>query len=332
MKFADIPGEHLTFKMLQTYAGNEKLRECPVSRVSQSTTSLGEYELYTSKTVIMAKARDERQISRLDMELSTDPAYLAQLVDIDAGGGFTLEIVFFAKGALEMGKQDIGVDEYVAERMGIIRGRRGRQIVDDKFCESLSREFCYKRGDDFYFFTLVGPSIEDELGLHPDVAMYEEDDEELAGTPQEDEGENEDMPENHQGLVFSKEASFCVVSTNASFVATEKSVSKGGTIYVATKMHRRKSDVDKAVRLAHGQLNFCDWTAAGQVQLLAKYQLADIVQENSSYLKTWDDFGNIEGEILLREAREFGVIYYSNVMENHGGTATVTINVLQSVS
>ena len=325
MKFADIPGEHLTFKMLQTYAGNEKLSECPVSRVSQCTTSLGEYELYTSKTVIMAKARDERQISRLDMELSTDPAYLAQLVDIDAGGGFTLEIVFFAKGTLEMGKQDIGVDEYVAERMGKIRGRRGRQIVDGKFCESLSREFCYKRGDDFYFFTLVGFSIEDELGLHPDVAMYEEDDEELAGTPQEDEGENEDMPENHQGLVFSKEASFCVVSTNASFVATEKSVSKGGTIYVATKMHKRKSDVDKAVRLAHGQLNFCDWTAAGQVQLLAKYQLADIVQEDSSYLKTWDDFGNIEGEILLREAREFGVIYYGNVMENRGGTATVTI-------
>lgn len=327
MKFNEIPADIFELRMVQANGGKEKLRECPVIKVSQSVTFHGEYELYIKGSLIMAEPVDPRQAANMDRELSSGCAYLARIADIDTEGGFTLEIAFFAKQPLEIGEQDIGVDEYMVEGMRKIKGFNDRSL-NPSFFENLSHEFCYEQGDDFYFFALAGASIEDEIDTF-DPSKSLGGDEAYADKPAD---ESEALPEAHKGLSFSKETSFCVVSQNASFVATEKSVSRGGSIYVATKLHKKKSEPDRAIRLAHGRLNFVDWTAAGQVQILAKYQLADIVQNDSSYLKTWDGFGNIEGEILLREAREFGTIYYNNAIENRDGTTTVIITNATSVA
>ena len=324
MKFNEIPAEVTSLRMTQSYGG-VTLKEKAVNSISQSITSSGEYEIYSGRDLIMAAPVDPRQAFDLDRELAAGSSYLARITDIDANNGFSLEVVFFSKTTLEFGEQDIGVDEYVAEHMNQIWGYSGSS-VDSRFLDNLSKEFLYWQDNDFYFFMLAGSSIENEIDQTPDIALYVDDEgDEICGNGPASEESDEDAPDAHKELKFSKETSFCVVSETASFVATEKSVSRGGSIYVATKMHRRKAAGDKAIRLAHGKLNFVDWTAAGQVQILAKYQLADIVQENSSYLKTWDDFGNIEGEILLREAREFGVIYYRNAEENRNGTCSVTI-------
>lgn len=318
MRFNDIPAEILSLRMLQPDKG---LRQGPLTSVAQSTLNPGEYELFTQRGLILAKPVDERQAAELDRELASGSSYLAQIADVDAEGGFSLEIAFFAKVTLEMGEQDIGVDEYVAKGMNKVWSRRGN-AVDERFLKGLEDEFCYRSGNDCYFFVLAGASIEGEINQNAIAEQFVDD---SGATVYEADAEDDDLPEEHKELKFSKESSFCVVSSNASFVATEKPVSRGGSIYVATKLHQRKGESDKAIRLVHGKLNFVDWTAAGQVQILAKYQLAEIVQENSSYLKTWDDFGNIEGEILLREAREFGVIYYNNAEENRDGTTRVTI-------
>ena len=322
MKFNDIPAEVFSLRMVQLYGG-ASIKERPVSSVALSVTNPGEYEIFAGRDLILATPVDKRQAADLDREFASGQSYLARITDIDANNGFSLEVAFFAKDTLEFGSQDIGVDEYVAEQMGKIWGWRGAS-VDGRFLSRLEDEFLYRQGDDYYFFMLAGSSIDDELDQGSVLAPYLDDE----GNPAEDSmGDDlaDDTPEEHKMLSFSRESSFCVVSENASFVATEKPVSRGGSIYVATKMHKRKGASDKAIRLAHGKLSFVDWTAAGQVQIPAKSQLADIVQENSSYLKTWDDFGSIEGEILLREARDFGVIYYNNSMENRDGTCSITI-------
>ena len=321
MKFNDIPAEILSLRMTQP---DKSLKERPVTSIAQSITSPGEYEIYTYNGLVLASPVDRRRASDLDRELASGSPYLAQIADVDAEGGFSLEVIFFAKTTLEMGEQDIGVDEYVAEGMNRIWGRRGSNNVDERFLNSLQHEFCYRHGGEWYFFMLAGASIEEEIERVKDIAQFADADEAVAAGETDADSE-EDLPDEHKELRFSKESSFCVVSSDASFVATEKPVSRGGSIYVATKLHKRKGEGDKAIRLVHGKLSFVDWTSAGQVQILAKYQLADIVKENSSYLKTWDDFGSIEGEILLREAREFGVIYYNNAEENRDGTASVTI-------
>ena len=312
MRFSDIPVETVSVRMYLTYK-YARLREGFVSRIVQSPENpSGEYEIYTEDDVIVAEPVDRREAaSKLDWELSSGSSYLAQISDVDPMGGFTLEVAFFARAPLEIGEQDIGVDEYIAERMGRITGRRNSG-VDSALCSELFRTFCYEQGGKCFFFVLAGASVESEI-----EALDADGDSQAPN----DGGEHDSQ----KGLTPNITNSFCVLSNDVSFVATEKAVSRGGSIYIATKMHGRTGETDKAVRLAHGKLTFVDWSAAGQVQILAKYQLADIVQEGSSYLKKWDDFGNIEGEILLRDARLFGIIYYNNAVENRDGTVTVSI-------
>jgi hypothetical protein len=312
VKFSDIPVEIVTVRMFLAYR-HARLKEGPVSRIVQSPeSSFGEYEIYTEDDVIVAEPVDRREASsKLDWELSSGPSYLAQISDVDPMGGFTLEVAFFAKAPLEIGEQDIGVDEYIAERMSRITGHRNSG-VDSTLCTELSRTFCFQQGEECFFFVLAGASVESEIN-----ALGTDGDYQASG----DEGEHDAQ----KGLTPDTTNSFCVMSNDVSFVATEKAVSRGGSIYIATKMHSRAGETDKAVRLARGKLTFVDWSAAGQVQILAKYQLADIVQEGSSYLKKWDDFGNTEGEILLRDARQFGIIYYNGAVENRDGTVTVSI-------
>lgn len=321
MKFNEIPGEHLEFKMLLKRSSIVKLREGPILQIAQSFTNPGDYELISPDGLLVARAADERKISELDSRLSADPSYLARIEDFDAEGGFTLKVALFSGSMLEFGDLEIGVDEYVSKRMGSITGHHRPLPVDDRFCSKLNYEFCFKQGPEFYFFALVGASIERELNF---------------GSPKDDQGDvrknrNDDdeasnsLPAEHQELTLSKESSFCVVSQGISFVAAEKHVTKTKSIYVATRLHERKQGVDRAIRLVHGNLVFRDWTSAGQVQIYAKYQLAGLMEENSSYLKTWDDFGNIEGEILLRDAREFGVVRFANSLDNRDGSASVLI-------
>lgn len=321
MKFHDIPAEIFTLRMFQPLGSTKNIKEGSVTHVAQSNISDGEYELVVPGGLVLARPVEERKASELNRELATGSSYLARIADVDEHGGFSLEIAFFSRATLEIGReQDIGVDEYVLNGMRKIKGFRDRSL-DDRFFENLNKEFCFKQGEDYYFFVLAGAAIENEIDeFNAFIAGDEQEivadsiDSELIG-----------IPEKHSGLRPNANNSFCVVSRHASFVATEKPLPGGKSVYVATKLHQRSNVPDRALRLAHGKLNFVDWTRAGQVQLLAKCQLAEITNQDSSYLKTWDSFGNIEGEILLREAREFGVIHYINAIDNRDRTTTVTI-------
>ncbi len=306
MQFNSIPAEHLEFRM-RLIDGPQDLREQPIKKVTQNTN--GDYELFLNETIVLARAEDKRKIAALDRELSSDPFYFANITNLDVSGGFTIEIVFFAFKPLLMGDVEIGVDEYVAERMGDIWNRRN-QSINTRFQEQMKENFVYSLNGKGYYFIIAGAAVENDISLQ--------------GQPNQGD-EQEELPADHRSLKTTKESSFCVVSNDARFVATEKDLPSGKTVYVATKLTRPSHSRDRAVRVVEGNLSFVDWTQAGQVQIMAKSQLANLVQESSSYLNIWDKFGSVEGEILLREAREFGSIEYSGVLENRDGTCTVSI-------
>lgn len=119
MRFNDIPAEVFSLRMIQSH-GSTSIKERPVSSVALSVTNPGEYEIFAGRDLILATPVDKRQAADLDREFASGQSYLARITDIDANNGFSLEVAFFAKGMLELGSQDIGVDEYVAEQMGKI--------------------------------------------------------------------------------------------------------------------------------------------------------------------------------------------------------------------
>jgi hypothetical protein len=99
----------------------------------------------------------------------------------------------------------------------------------------------------------------------------------------------------------------------------------GNSIFIATRLTKRRNDPDRALRLAKGRLRFVDWTQAGQVQILAKAQMTALTQDDGSYLKKWDEFGDMEGELLLKQARAVGALQFTDMTQRRDGTVSVRI-------
>ena len=156
-----------------------------------------------------------------------------------------------------MGDVEIGVDEYVEKglkKMG--HGFRARAPTKTRPTLQLSA-----RRKQFFFLT-SGSAIHGELEL---------------------DGEN---APNETRTEASQKNSFGITGDTIRFVATEKSIPGGNSIFIATRLTKPKNEPDRALRLAKGRLRFVDWTQAGQVQILAKAQMTALTQDDGSYLKS----------------------------------------------
>jgi hypothetical protein len=331
MKFRDIPAQPLSVRVKSTDGSPFE------DRFARSTSSLpvahvvpneapNTFDLALSDSMVSVTPTNEADAQRLNRELSTGRAMLAQLSDPARDGSVELRIAFFPGYVAEMGEVEIGVDEYVEKRCQEIDKRSSRDIY------AWIEERCtFKLGNQSYFFLTAGPAIED--ALLPDLedngqAESEISDETFAQQVEADAefDEQPPLPEESRPRTdptFSN--SFCVTGSGMRFVATTTSLPGGESIYIATKLTVRRDDSDKAIRLAKGNLKFLDWTKTGRIQLQAKAQLSALTIDESSYLRKWDEFGDLEGKILLDKAREIGALEFTKPMPNRDGTVSVRI-------
>ena len=300
MRFQDIPVERLVIRVKAT-KGNSlgSLFSGIISNIAvfdvKPSVVPNVFDLFTSKLVISVVPNIVALSSQLNSALGAGRTMLAQLSNLAADGSAELDIAMFVGQPIEMGDLEIGVDEYVKERVGEIEKVRD---VYSWMQESFTFEF---DGQTFFLLT-TGPAIEDELSI--DIADQKERDR-----------------DNQKQVIPNIGNSFCVTGRTAKFVATSTSVSIGNSvksIYVASKLSSQRSNRDRAIRLAKGQLQFRDWTRTGQIQLLAEAQLNSLTNAESSYLRKWDEFGALEGELFLSRNRKFGALKYQDGAEKSG--------------
>ena len=297
MKFQDIPANILTIRIQRTDSG-EPLQEQPVFSVDACLSREEQFEIRLKEKVMFVRPILDADMCRLNAELASGRALLAQLANPAADDSIELQIAFFSGDCLEMGDVEIGVDEYVEtglKRMGY--GSKG-----GGFYEKLEQLCCLEQGEDYFFFLTAGAAIDEDL--KPSVE----------GLPQEAEAEP------------TRKNSFCITGDGIRFVATEKAVPGGYSIFVATRLTKSKKEYDRALRLAKGRLRFVDWTQTGQVQTLAKAQMRALTQDDGSYLKKWDEFGDMEGELLLKQARKVGALQFTEMEQKRDGTVAVRIS------
>ena len=305
MRFQDVPVEHLSIRV-KAVRGNslEPLFAGISSKVAVIDIKPSEipnvFNLFTSKLVIPVTPNVLALSQQLNSTLSTGRTILSQLSNLALDGSAELDIAIFAGPLIEMGDLEIGVDDYVKKRVEELE--KGRDVYS-----WLQETFNYEFDGNTYFFLTAGPAIEDEISGN--VVDQEERD------------------HYNQKLVKPNFAnSFCVTGRRAKFVGTSTSVSIGSSsksIYVASRLSLLMGNRDRAIRLAKGQLKFRDWTRTGQIQLLAEAQLNSLTSSESSYLRKWDEFGALEGELFLRRNRKFGALKYQNGVANLGGTFSV---------
>ena len=118
------------------------------------------------------------------------------------------------------------------------------------------------------------------------------------------------------------ERRFAILGSDIRYALAERDKGNGETIFLAsgiTKIRNRRED--PALRLATGTLKFVDWTKAGQRGILAKAQLNALMQGEGSYLKKWDEFGKVEGDLFLARARAVGKVAFEVVDERRADDA-----------
>lgn len=292
MKFQDIPVNIITVRIKRS-DNVEALQEQPVFSVEASLSRADEFEIRLRDAVVFVRPVAAVDIRRLNAELASGRSLLAQLENPAADGSIELKIGFFTGVCLEMGDVEIGVDEYVQEKM---------RTKGEALYKRLGELCCFQQGNDAFFFLTAGPAIDEEL-----KPVGEDTPRDAAAEP-------------------TRINAFCVTGEGIRFIATEKAMPGGQTIYIATRITRTKKEPDRALRLAKGRLRFADWTQAGQVQTLAKAQMRALTQDDNSYLKKWDEFGDMEGELLLKQAREVGALQFTEMAQERDGTVTVRIS------
>jgi superfamily I DNA/RNA helicase len=287
MNFQDIPTHILTVRVKQTGGPVAPLREQAVFSVEVAQSRPDEFEVRLENALVFVRPVAAIDARHLGAELASGQAMLAQLANPAVDDSIELQIAFFTGERLEMGDIEIGVDEYVQSRMAEIEGHGPKPGGEDLY-RKLDELCRFRQGNDAFFFFFTGPAIGGEL-----------------------EAKNLN--------------SFCIAGDGIRFVATETALPGGKSIFMGKSLTKSKSAPDRALRLGKGNLRFVDWTQAGGIRILAREQMRRFIQGDGSYLKKWDEFGDLEGELLLGRAREVGALQFSDMTQKSDGTVAVRI-------
>jgi len=319
MKFNDIPVDTLGIRVKITDFSSQPLSEQPVFDVTDSPTRPGKFEIRLKDSVIFVKPVVEEDTRRLNNELAAGRPMLSRLANIAPDESIELQIKFFTGEFY--GNVEIGVDDYVERRIENIEHYKH---TGQSLYRYLENDCCYTHGDETFFFLIAGHAIDNELKQKD------------AKVPPEKPAEKQDIeasqsiPENH---VPKTEETFmnslCIIGDNIRFIATETKITEPAvkSIYITTRLTKNIHKNDRALRLAKGKLKFIDWTNAGQIDDEFKAQFSNFIKEKGSYLKKWDDIGDMEGDFMLDDARAVGVIKYNNVMYNRDEKQSVSVSI-----
>lgn len=320
MKFQDLPITPMTFRLKAkaSLPGAKDGKPFPVKYVKSSEAVLGEFDMFTYDGVAIHAAPADKAVGALlDSELALGRSYLAQIQPVAETSDFMLEISFFFQKIAEMGEVEIAVDEYVAERF--------KDLYNAYWCkdvaqirEQMEQDFNFSHGGESYFFIVVGSALDSDLEsaerAEKEIKSRQDSDEDL-----------EEAPVFVSSNVTENCRAFGIVGRDVFFAAKEENLSGIGDIFIASKMTNRMNRSGRSVRLARGRLSFSDVTKTGGIAAMARAQVEALSQENSTYLKKWDKYGDEEGGFLLDKARRYGVLFYSGAEQGLDNTTTVQL-------
>ena len=281
MKLKDINAE-ITFELWMRLELSGESLNIGVGYIAPNSTGQA-YRLRIDGqqwNVLLCDASAEKD---LNFHLKRGCAHLAEVMQVAKDGSALVKIIFFNGEIVEIGDVEIGIDERIestAKRNGI-RFNGAEElggVLNDKCKISV--------GGENFFLLMSGPSAKADL--------------------EEDSPEDEDSPE-HQAVVQEKCQEFSIYGERVRIPVKKRNVDKSKDIYFATKaVFKDNQKSEGSLRLARGAVLFSDYTKTGRIRALAAGAMSQLTKESGSYLKQWDEYGTIEGEMLLARAKAVG--------------------------
>ncbi|MCP5208453.1 MAG: AAA family ATPase [Hahellaceae bacterium] len=294
MKLKDINAE-ITFELWLKPELSGETPNIGIGYIAPSNTGQA-YRLRIDGQQWSVQLRDPSAGKDLNFHLKRGCAHLAEVMQVAKDGSALVKIIFFNGEIVEIGDVEIGIDERIestAKRNGIrFNGAEELgSVLNDKCKISVG-------GEDL-FLLMSGPSAK---------ADFE------ADIP-----EDEDSPDS-QAVVQEKYREFSIYGERVRIPVERRNVDKSKDIYFATKaVFKDNQKSEGSLRLARGAVLFSDYTKTDRIRALAAGAMSQLTKETGSYLKQWDEYGAIEGEMLLARAKAVGRIDYHGTEQTTKG-------------
>jgi len=294
MKLKDINAE-ITFELWLKPELSGETPNIGIGYIAPNNTGQA-YRLRIDGQQWSVQLRDPSAGKDLNFHLKRGCAHLAEVMQVAKDGSALVKIIFFNGEIVEIGDVEIGIDERIestAKRNGIrFNGAEELgSVLNDKCKISVG-------GEDF-FLLMSGPSAK---------ADFE------ADIP-----EDEDSP-GSQAVVQENYREFSIYGERVRIPVERRNVDKSKEIYFATKaVFKDNQKSEGSLRLARGTVLFSDYTKTGRIRALAAGAMSQLTKETGSYLKQWDEYGAIEGELLLARAKAVGRIDFHGTEQTTKG-------------
>lgn len=229
----------------------------------------------------LVRLQDQTLMSDIIHYLKRNTAHLAQVCRLAKNGHIQLQIAFFNGDLLHLDEVDINLDSELLARAN----KLGLRSPNLSALANLLEDKCTLKGSiyeegEYYFPLLTGGA---------------------SGAIWEGNGSEEE-----QEVLL--DDGFSLLGDNVQ-LAVKQSDTLGSLQLTASRISSGWSQkAPGAIRLAKGQISLSDGDK--KLQELSKHQLKSLLEDesHSSYLKTWDKYGDIEGELLLERARAVGYL------------------------
>ncbi|MDB4542831.1 AAA domain-containing protein [bacterium] len=287
MKLSDIDAE-ISYEFWIEPVSSDAMSDLEIGKLKPLGLS-NEYNLLLDQNMYKVRLRDLTVSSDLEFHLKRGCANLVQIIQTAFDGSALLRIVFFYGEVVDIGDVEVGIDERIlttARKNGI----KFRDV--DELAQIFSDRCTLNLGDDTYFVMMCGEAAREDFEI-------------------QDPRDDYDVP-----IPEDKYRQFSLHGDRLRIPVQKKAMDKYTEVYLASRaIFRDAQRSDLALRLARGKLSFSDYTKTGAIRALAAGAMKTLTEIDGSYLKKWDQYGDVEGDLFLEKAKSIGAITHNGKPE-----------------
>lgn len=268
---------------------------------------INHYAIVVNEGLYEIEILDKNKLNEIDFFFfNRNYTALVNIIESIKDKFFTIEIIFFSFPI-----QEIFVPFYIELDDKVLEMAKKKKLAFNiqKLGEKLKQQISFKINNEDYFLVSTAISSQKEI-FSEEFAKVGQNlkniDKSTKLTDEEKEKFEEENKKTLQQIKHEqKDLAFSIHGENLHLPVKKEITQNGDYQFKATKLISFKNMVQKdSLRLIKGNIVFKN----GLVSEKIAKELGDIVEEDGSYLNTWDKYLEKEGEILLDRAKEIGVL------------------------
>ena len=276
------------------------------------------YAIFIDKKLYEIEILDKNRLDEINFFfLNRNYTAIVNIIESTRDRFFTMEIILFSFPI-----NQVFVPFYIELDEVVLKTAKQKKLAKDieDLSEKLKKRISFQINNEDYFLVSTAISSQKEI-FEEELAKIQRNLEKIEKSNKQTNEEKEKyIEENRETLeqikYEKKDLAFSIHGENLHLAINKEITQSGEYRFKATKLILSKGNLKKdALRLLKGSIAFKN----GLVSAKIAKDLGDIVEEEGSYLKTWDKYLEKEGDILLEKAKKVDLLKIINSEKTDDG-------------